>query len=463
MLMFNPDSPVQLSILLFGGVIQCEGKELVGVFKGGKQKGLDKYKNIKYEVKIEGLGLKPLDSWKTKKEGIYQTNEEVLKVLANKEGCLLSPQKGDLLSRFYAAKEISTLILNIRGVQKELSTYYISTKELIYPDGCIHGQYQSCKTGTGRKAHNNPNLGNQPKPPSNVTKHFVSRFNEIKSITLINKGPWIKTENGEISNPGDNPIVIYNKGILLCADYKSIDVRCEAELCQDKNYIQDTINEVDTHIKNLALAQKISYEEAVKLCETEEGKKLRSKIKGFTFSQQYLASIKTSAKASGLTEAEVSDILDARKKEYPELYKWHIKNNVEVEQYGYYSNMLGIRFYFKAYSTPEWKQRQGVYEQYSPNEISNYKTQGTAGCIVDIMIGKFWREKALYNRDKYLIINQVHDNLILDCKGEYKEQAKEDLKLLESWIEVCYDKFKYKWTVPIKVEISEGVSWFECF
>ncbi len=416
MIEFNPSSPQHISCLLFGGTLTAEGKELIGMFKTGAKKGLEKYKNIKYEVRIAGIGLKPLNDWETKKRGVYSTGEDVLKIIA--------------LKKDTDGGKIADTILSIRGLNKELSTYFVSTKDLIYPDGKVHGQYQSCKTSTGRKAHNNPNLGNQPKPPSNVTKHFVSRF---------------------------------TNGIMIAADYKSIDVRCEAELCGDRQYIQDTIDEVDMHTKNLSLALKVNYEAALKVVASEHGKALRSKIKGFTFSQQYLASVKTSAKASGLTEQEVTDILEARKQEYPQLYKWHTNNNQEVEKYGFYYNMLGMKWYFKQYPTPLWKQSQGVMEQYSPNEISNFKTQGTAGCIVDIMIGKFWREKALYNRDKYSMVNQVHDNLILDCKEEYKEDAKKDLKVLEDWVNVCYNIFKYQWKVPIKIEISEGKSWYECF
>ena len=128
-----------------------------------------------------------------------------------------------------------------------------------------------------------------------------------------------------------------------------------------------------------------------------------------------------------------------------------------MEKNGYYISILGRRFYF------QYKQGSFGGEYLSKNEIANYKTQGTAYDIVSIMMGKFWREKALYNRDKYLMINNVHDNIMLDCKEAFKSQAINDLKVLELWQEVCKNRFNVDWKVPLVIDIKCGSSWYECF
>ena len=51
------------------------------------------------------------------------------------------------------------------------------------------------------------------------------------------------------------------------------------------------------------------------------------------------------------------------------------------------------------------------------------------------------------------VVLQVHDELILEVKEEQKEQAKE---ILKSSMENAT-----KLDVPLKVELSEGKTWFE--
>lgn len=85
---FNINSPKHLSLLLFGGTIivdslepMYENGEVVR-FKTGAHKGEIRFKKVSTAVNVKGLGLNPLDSWKTKAEGVYQVNEKVLKLIA---------------------------------------------------------------------------------------------------------------------------------------------------------------------------------------------------------------------------------------------------------------------------------------------------------------------------------------------------------------------------------------------
>lgn len=445
MIDFNSQSPRHISVLLFGGSIKYKDREYNGLIKTGVNKGQIKYKVVEKDFNITGLGLIPDRELETKNKGVYQTDEEVLKRISksdNKE-----------------AAKICSLMLQIRGLNKQLGTYYNNTEELVQDnDSCVHQQLMQVKTDTGRTSAKSINSQNQPKVPSKVTQHFISRFREI---CLSCAGTNYVYYNDEVGAGECNQCYKgYLLGKIVITDYKALEPRVEAELSEDKNLRKDVINNVDPHIKNLALAEYKTYEEVVELIDGDaEWSSKRSKIKGFTFSQQYLASVRTTAKNSGMTEFEVTKVLEARVKEYPKLYKWHEENQCKVAAKGFLTTVLGRILAFKKYPMKYHWQKE---ESYSKNDIANYPSQATGWDVCGISLGNFWRTKALYNRHKYLIINTIHDSVMLDCKQEYLEDCKKDLEIFDNWKELCYNKFKYLWNVEMVTEIKEGNSWYDC-
>lgn len=427
MIDFNCDSNDHLSILFFGGELKETVKEPIiddqgnfAVIKSGNNKGQLKLRNTEKIIKIPGLKLKPLMEWKTKKDGFYQTNEDVLTLLKQKKDT--------------EAGKIATLILKIRELNKQISTYYEATEELLYPDNCLHAQFNHVQTDTGRLSSKAPNIQNQPKSfESKVKEHFTSRFGE--------------------------------QGILIEADFSQLEVRVEAQLSKDLKFMHDVLNGVDFHTKRLALKEKVMYEQALKKVKDEkdtEWIKKRSKVKGFSFAKQYGAGPAKIAEQSGLTIEEVKDLMQAEAKEYPTLALYHQWLKQTVEKQGYYQSFTGRKYYFKKYPAPLWLQRKGIKENYKPTEIQNYMTQGTATADISmILIGKFWREKALHNRNKYLMVNTVHDSILLDCTYINKLHAINDLTLLET-LDIIKESFNYDWNIPIKTDIKTAKSWYEC-
>lgn len=159
--MINFSSPADLSLLFFGGTTKEECQVPVinelGMqdrYKTGDKRGQLKTKKGIKVTEVKGLGLKPLKDWETKKIGIYSTDESVLKKLAmrpNTDGGM-----------------IALYMLELRGLEKELGTYYAGNRgskptgfeHLIYPDSCIRGSINHCQTDTGRTASSKPNLQN---------------------------------------------------------------------------------------------------------------------------------------------------------------------------------------------------------------------------------------------------------------------------------------------------------------
>lgn len=241
-----------------------------------------------------------------------------------------------------------------------------------------------------------------------------------------------------------------------------LEIRIQAQMCKDEVYMDDINKGVDFHLKRLAMKEGKTYEEVSLAFNSgcQVTKKARSAVKGFSFARAYGAGPKKIAEQTGLSLAEIDKIIKEEAKTYPVLDKWNAYNKETVERQGYYTDPWGQRYCFTKY--PNKFAWQTGTESYNPNEMLNYIIQGFAtGIVVFVMIGIFWRQKALYNRDRYLMINTVHDSLMLDCKKTYLRQAAKDLTILEDVGKVSERDFNYKFIVPIKVDIEAGKTWYD--
>ena len=433
MIEFNPESNLQLSLLLFGGTIKedaiepsCDAQGAPIIFKTGARAGQIKTRRVEVHRVIKGLGLRPLKEWETKRAGIYSTDDEVLTLLAKKKGS--------------DGGRIAELMLTIRNINKQLSTYFDNVEKLIYPDGCIHPSFTHVQTDTSRLSSRNPNVQNVPKSfESNVKQHFTSRY------------------------PG---------GKIIECDFSQLEIVVQAQLCQDKKYIQDILNKVDFHVKRLATQENLPYEKVLHKVKVEKDPiwiEKRSKIKQFSFARAYGAGPNKIADQTGMSVEEVKDLIKNEDIEYPQLKRYNdmleefVKYTAKGGDLGYYCSPTSRRYYFKSEPAPEWMQKKGIYTSFRPTQIKNYMVQGTAtGDIVLIMLGKFFRE-AIKHRDKFLLINTVHDSIILDCREEYVDFACQLLQeVLSSTKDAMKKEFNIDWVVPIEFETKVGESWYEC-
>lgn len=142
----NIDSPHFISKVLYGGTCEFITKEPDDIYKSGAKKGLPKFKNVTHEVVLNRV-VSPLSEWETAKKGIYKVGEDELKEI-------LVMKPGPDTELF-----INTL-LKVRELSKEVGTYIEGISNLIYEDGCIHGNLQHTVAITGRLTSSNPNLQN---------------------------------------------------------------------------------------------------------------------------------------------------------------------------------------------------------------------------------------------------------------------------------------------------------------
>lgn len=423
------NSPAQIGLLFFGGeikeVIKEPKKDMEGnliVYKSGQNIGQIKFENKTITQEIKGLGLKPYRT--SEKTGKPSTDDQTLQLIAKRIGT--------------EAGKLASLLIKHRETGKQLGTYYEGVIPLIYPDNRIHHKLHHVKTDTGRLSSTDPNLQNQPSDYSKVKDHFVSRFPNGKLIGL---------------------------------DFSQLEICVQAGISKDRQYIQDIINGVDFHIKRLALKEHKPYEEVFKLYIEGDPKvkEERTKVKAFSFARAYGAGAKTIAEQTGMEEDEIKDLIQLEQEEYPQLFKYNqmLKNVVESNKkngVGWYQSITGRKYFFKENEAPEWLKKKGKMNTFMPTQIVNYTVQGTATAdIVIIMLGKLWRELIkLPSNDKPLLINTVHDDVLLDVPKDHIESTIDLLKKVINPREITKmlkEEFDVDWIVPIKIDIKQGVNW----
>jgi DNA polymerase I-like protein with 3'-5' exonuclease and polymerase domains len=137
-------SPSQLSAVLYGGTIKEEYKEEYEyTYKDGHV--AKKLRNAVRELHFPQL-VKPLPN--TKNNNGYSTDEGTLKKLKSSG----------------KAKQIISLLLRKRELDKAVGTYYHGLPKLIQEKGwegnLIHGQLSHCRAATGRLSSKEPNQQN---------------------------------------------------------------------------------------------------------------------------------------------------------------------------------------------------------------------------------------------------------------------------------------------------------------
>lgn len=139
----NFNSTDHLSAFLYGGSIEEEKREMVGLYKTGTKVGQPRFKLVKELHNLAGI-VKPIKGTELKKEGLYSTNEDTLRKLKDKTGTI------DLLLK----------VAKLTKVNEFYESFIKINKEMNWPANKIHGQFNQVTTWTGRLSSTKPNLQN---------------------------------------------------------------------------------------------------------------------------------------------------------------------------------------------------------------------------------------------------------------------------------------------------------------
>lgn len=151
----NPASNDDVSVMLFGGFLkriedhnQYDEEGNLVRYKSGVKKDQIKTKKVTMFHELPGLIKDPFAyTDPAKKAGFYKVDSSVLERVQKYAS---SPE----------ASKFCSLVLEYRDHSKQLGTYVKGFRELMFPDGRLHGNLIHTNTKTGRLSSSQPNLQN---------------------------------------------------------------------------------------------------------------------------------------------------------------------------------------------------------------------------------------------------------------------------------------------------------------
>lgn len=269
-----------------------------------------------------------------------------------------------------------------------------------------------------------------------------------------------------------------DKGVLIEGDFSQIEIVVLAYLSQDQQMMQDIKDGIDFHCKRLAFKLKEPYADVHNACHHDVDAKYvaqRKKIKQFSFQRAYGAGAPAIAEAIGLPVKEVLELIEIEETMYPEVIKLHTGWLEEVEgtrgmvpgritpkgfpvERGFITSVTGRRYTFDTFDLSEKaKKFRGRATDFSLPQIKNYPVQGFAGEILREVLGQLvpWVLK-----NDLLLINTVHDSILLDVPIDRLEEAGEGLlRRMQSARKYLKARWGLNFNLPIKAEVKYGPNW----
>ena len=298
-------------------------------------------------------------------------------------------------------------VLEYRSLIKLSSTYVDGLIAFINPkDSRIHAVFNQTITATGRISCTDPNLQNLP-----------SHEGEGKNIKKS-----FKAKDGYV---------------YVDADYSQIELRVLAHISKDETMIKAFNNDEDIHRE---VASKVFGVPITKVT-----KEQRSNAKAVNFGIIYGITAFGLSQQLKIGRKEAQNYINSYLKKYGGIKEFMEGIVKKAEEEGFVETLFGRRRY-----VPELKSNNYVVRQFGTRVAMNTPIQGTAADIMKIAMNKVF--DGIKDLDAKVVL-QVHDELILEVKEEQKEQAKQ---ILQSSMENAA-----KLDVPLKVELSEGKTWFD--
>jgi DNA polymerase-1 len=318
----------------------------------------------------------------------------------------------DVLERLRGQHEVIDLILTYRGLAKLKSTYVEALPRMVNPrTGRLHTSYNQTGTVTGRVSSSDPNLQNIP----------------------------IRTELGRrvrrafVAEPGWK---------LISADYSQVELRVMAHISGDEGLLGAFQRGEDIHASTAAAIMDVPL--------SEVNADQRRIAKSVNFGLSYGQTAYGLSGATGLTQAEAEDFIQAYFQRFPKVREYIDTTKALATRQGYVETLLGRRRYFPELE-PGSKAMHHV-RQAAERMAINAPIQGTAADIINIAtirLHRALREQGLRAR----MILQVHDELVIEAPEEEVDTV---APLIRQIMEGAFDL-----RAPLKADLKVGENWEE--
>ena len=313
----------------------------------------------------------------------------------------------DILEKLKPEHPIIEKILEYRGFMKLNSTYVdgliVYINEYTHK---IHSYFHQTITATGRISSTEPNLQNIP-----------TRTEQGKQIKKA-----FKAQKGHI---------------FIDADYSQIELRILAHISNDTNMREAFLNEEDIHKQVASKVFNVPLEEVTK--------EQRTAAKAVNFGIVYGISGFGLAEQLGISRKKAEQYIEQYLEKYKGVKEFMDKIVEKAKEQGYVETLFHRRRYI-----PELSSNNYMVRQFGARAAMNTPIQGTAADIMKIAmieVNKKLEEEKLNAK----LILQIHDELLIECKIEEKEEVK---KILKESMENAV-----KLSIPLEVEVSEADNW----
>jgi DNA polymerase-1 len=313
----------------------------------------------------------------------------------------------DVLEELAGDYALPRLVLEYRGLAKLRSTYTEKLPEQVSPaTGRVHTSYHQAVAATGRLSSTDPNLQNIP----------------------IRTPEGRRIRQAFVAPPGWK---------LLAADYSQIELRIMAHLSGDAGLLRAFAGDADVH---QATAAEVFGVAAAAVTADQ-----RRSAKAINFGLIYGMSAFGLARQLGIDRGAAQRYVDAYFARYPGVKGYMDATRARARRDGYVETVFGRRLYL-----PDINSRNRALQQYAERSAINAPMQGTAADIIKraMLSVDAWCES---ESPPVRLIMQVHDELVLEVRADFVEQASARLRAAMSSAAAL--------TVPLKVDVGVGDNW----
>jgi len=312
----------------------------------------------------------------------------------------------EVLEKLSGEHPIIDLIKEHRQISKLNSTYVEGLKLAKDENNIIRTTYKQTLTQTGRLSSIEPNLQNIP----------------------------IRTALGRKIRETITP----KYDLFISADYSQIELRVLAHISEDENLINAFLEEQDIHT---ITAQKI-------FSTTDVTAEMRRAAKAVNFGLIYGKGAFSLARDLGISRWEAEEYIGKYLGQYPKVSIYMSEVIERAKEEGYTKTLYNRRRYF-----PELHDKNHMVRTAGERAALNSPIQGTAADIIKLAMIKV-EKKMAENNFKSKLVLQIHDELIIDCFSDEKEELSQLLKeCMENAVSL---------SVPLSVSLSTGKNLDEC-
>ncbi len=316
----------------------------------------------------------------------------------------------EVLEALKGEHRVIEMIIELRKAAKLHSTYVKGLLALVDAGTRkIHTTFNQTVTTTGRISSSEPNLQNIP----------------------------VKTPEGRILRKAF--VACDENHVLIDADYSQIELRVLADISQDENLIQAFIEDKDIHTITASEVFDVPLEMVTS--------SMRSRAKAVNFGIVYGISDYGLSRDLNISRKEAKMYIDRYLAHYSGV-KQYMADIVDfAREHRYVETKFNRRRYIPKIDGRNFNERS-----FAERTAMNTPIQGTAADIIKIAMIRV--DEALEkNKLKSRLILQVHDELIIQAPLEEESIAYEIL--------VYEMKNAAQLSVPLKVDIHTGRSWYD--